>query len=227
VLRNDTQMNAAVRSIVVAVLFTAAAAYLATASRAEELPPREPLSQLSMTIDQWSGRREADLTPEILAVLGVDDYITRTYRRQNDQALGLYIGYHTSQRQGDAIHSPLNCLPGAGWEPMEVGRKTIPVRSEGASAPPRDIEVNRVVIGKGLDRAFVLYWYQSHRRIVASEYWGKVYTVLDSVRYNRTDAAMVRIVVPVPDEASLEAAEAQATSFAQALFPHLPSHLPS
>ena len=225
--RNDGPMKGvAVRSIIVAVLFTAAAAYLATASKAEELPPREPLSRLSMSIDQWNGRRDTDLTPEVLAVLGVDDYITRTYRRADSPLVGLYIGYHTSQRQGDTIHSPLNCLPGAGWEPLELGRKTIPVRSA-EDASPRNIDVNRVVIGKGLDRAVVLYWYQSHRRIVASEYWGKVYTVLDSVRYNRTDAAMVRIVVPVPDNVSMEMADAEATTFAQALFPHLPPHLPS
>jgi EpsI family protein len=204
----------------------AAAAYLATASKAEELPPREPLSRLSMTIDQWNGRREADLTPEVLAILGVDDYITRTYRRANSPLVGLYIGYHTSQRQGDTIHSPLNCLPGAGWTPLEVGRETIHVRS-GDATTLRSIEVNRVVIAKGLDRALVLYWYQSHRRIVASEYWGKVYTVLDSVRYNRTDAAMVRIVVPVPEGVSMEMADAEAVTFAQALFPRLPAHLPS
>lgn len=224
---NDGQMKAiVVRSIVVAVLFMAAAAYLGTASRAEELPPREPLSRLSMTIDQWSGRRDADLTPEVLAILGVDDYITRIYRRASSPMVGLYIGYHTSQRQGDTIHSPLNCLPGAGWEPLELNRKTIPVPS-GDATSPRNIEVNRVVIGKGLDRAVVLYWYQSHRRIVASEYWGKVYTVLDSVRYNRTDAAMVRIVVPVPDGVSTEMADAEAVTFAQALFPRLSAHLPS
>lgn len=225
--RNDGQVKSVVvRSIIVAVLFMAAAAYLATASKAEELPPREPLSRLSMAIDQWNGRRDADLTPEVLAVLGVDDYITRIYRRPSSPIVGLYIGYHTSQRQGDTIHSPLNCLPGAGWEPLELGRRIIPVRS-GDATSPRDIEVNRVVIGKGLDRAIVYYWYQSHRRIVASEYWGKVYTVLDSVRYNRTDAAMVRIVVPVPDGVSMEMADGEAAAFTQALFPHLPSHLPS
>ena len=84
-----------------------------------------------------------------------------------------------------------------------------------------------MVITKGLDRALVLYWYQSHRRVVASEYWGKVYTVLDSVRYHRTDAAMVRIIVPIPDGDDGRAAEEQATTFAQALFPLLPGHLPS
>lgn len=217
----------ALRSLIVAATFAAAAMYLATASRAEELPPREPLAKLPMQIDAWTGRREADFTPDVLAILGVDDYITRSYSRAGGRPLGLYIGYHTSQRQGDTIHSPLNCLPGAGWQPTEVGRTKLTVRTGGVESTPKAIEANRVIIAKGLDRALVLYWYQSHRRVVASEYWGKVYTVLDSVRYNRTDAALVRIVVPVPDGIATQTAEEEATAFAQALFPHLPAHLPS
>jgi EpsI family protein len=216
-----------VRTLVVAASLLGAAVYLSEASRAEEVPPRESLASLPLNIDDWMGRREADLTPDIIAVLGVDDYIVRSYAQAGEPALGLYIGYHSSQRQGDAIHSPLNCLPGAGWQPIEQGRIVIPVRNTPGSSSTTPVEVNRVVIGKGLDRQLVLYWYQSHRRVVASEYWGKVYTVLDSVRYNRTDAAMVRIVVPIPDSRPLTAVEERGVAFAQALFPLLSRHLPS
>ena len=34
---------------------------------------------------------------------------------------------------------------------------------------------------------------------MASEYWGKIYTVLDSVRRRRSDGAMVRVMVPLGD----------------------------
>ncbi len=59
-----------------------------------------------------------------------------------------------------------------------------------------------------------MYWYQAHGRIVASEYWGKFYLVYDALRLNRTDAALVRITVPVMngDEAT---AQARALSFAK------------
>jgi EpsI family protein len=214
------------RILVVGAFFAATALYLGVASKAEELPPRMAFSQLSMSIDDWRGKRAPDLTPEVLALLGADEYIMRSYTRANDVPLNLYIGYHASQRQGDTIHSPLNCLPGAGWEPMEVSRIQIPVRGA-AGGEPAPIDDNRVVIAKGLDKALVLYWYQSPRRVVASEYWGKVYTVLDSVRYHRTDAAMVRIVAPLRDDVSRSAVEAEAVAFAQALFPRLSVHLPS
>jgi len=217
-----------IRMIVVAVCLIGTSVYLSEASRAEVLPPREPLASLPMSVGGWTGYREADFTPEILAILGVDDYITRTYARDR-LPIGLYVGYHTSQRQGDTIHSPLNCLPGAGWQPVDVGRAVIPVKgAPGAGNVTMPVEVNRVMIAKGIERQLVFYWYQSHRRVVAGEYRAKIYTVLDSVRYNRTDAALVRVIVPVAeDDVQARDAERRATAFVQDLFPLLGPHLPS
>ena len=235
--RQDFHRTVPVRMAVVAATLLGASLYLGYASRAEELPPRESLATLPMQVEDWVGRREPDLPRDILAVLGADDYVIRSYSRvpQGTDAarasgavlpLSLYIGYHSSQRQGDTLHSPLNCLPGAGWQPVEVGRTTVRVRSApGADASP--IEINRVVIAKGLDRQLVLYWYQSHRRVVASEYWGKVYTVLDSIRYHRTDAALVRVVTALPEGEAAASAEHRAIAFVQSLFPLLRNHLPS
>jgi EpsI family protein len=220
--------SAQVRMIVVAVCLIGASVYLAEASRAEVLPPREPLASLPMSVGDWTGHREADFTPDILAILGVDDYIVRTYARDR-LPIGLYVGYHDSQRQGDTIHSPLNCLPGAGWQPVEVGRAIIPVKGAPSTANViTPVEVNRVIIAKGVDRQLVLYWYQSHRRVVAGEYRAKIFTVLDSVRYNRTDAALVRVIVPVAeDDVQARDAERRGTAFVQELFPLLGPRLPS
>ena len=218
--------SAPVRLVVVTACLLGAMGYLARATRAEVVPPREGLDRLSMQIGSWTGQREPDPTPEVLRVLSVDDFIVRTYYSKNEAPIGLYVGYHSSQRQGTAIHSPLNCLPGAGWQPLEVGRTTIPVQGIPGSAGATPIEVNRVIIGKGLERHLVLYWYQSHRRIVASEYWGKVYSVLDAVRYNRTDAALVRVILPIPNGMNASLVEARGKTFVQTLFPLLGRHLP-
>jgi EpsI family protein len=121
------------------------------------------------------------------------------------------------------MHSPLNCLPGAGWNAIKRGHITIPLDNKST------IEVNRIVILKGLDKQVVLYWYQSHGRVIASEYWGKIYTVLDAVRKNRTDAALVRIICPVAgtDAESEAVAELHAVEFAKAVFPLLERFLPA
>ena len=221
-------MTTTARCCIIAACLLLAAGYLAKASRAETLPPRTPLSTLPLQILEWSGRADADLEPEIVKILGVDEYLLRTYVSRPDQTVaGLYIGYHDSQRQGDTIHSPLNCLPGAGWQPLSQSTVSVPVLPTPDASQTRTIEINDVLIGKGLDRQVVLYWYQSHRRVVANEYWGKIFTVVDAVRYNRTDAALVRVVVPVQDGLPAEQARARGIAFVQSLFPLLGQHLPS
>jgi EpsI family protein len=87
--------------------------------------------------------------------------------------------------------------------------------------------VNRYVIQKGLDRQLVLYWYQSHGRVVANEYWSKLYLIGDAVRLNRTDAALVRVIIPAPEGEGEARAERQAIEFVRALFPTLTAFLPS
>jgi EpsI family protein len=213
------------RALVVAVLLLATAAYLATAARAEPTPIRQPLSELPFSIDSWRGSLEAPLSTAVLEQLRVDDYTMRTYSRARNRAVGLYIGYYSTQRQGASIHSPLNCLPGAGWVPTQRSYVSLTVPT--GTGSDRVVELNRIVIEKGLDRQVVLYWYQSHGRVVASEYWGKMYSVLDAIRINRTDAALVRIVAPVNPTAGLEEAQQRATDFARGLFPLLGNFLPS
>ena len=92
----------------------------------------------------------------------------------------------------------------------------------------REIEINRYVIQKGLEKQLVLYWYQAHDRVVASEYWGKVYLVADAVRLNRTDGSLVRVIAPVGSGDNAEAdAEAKAVDFVKTMFPLLADYLPS
>ena len=219
-------MVVAWRTAVVAVLLVVTWGYLELKFHAEPMPAREPLEQLPYDIADWSGNREPDFDSNVMNVLGVDDYALRSYRRPGAPSVGLYVGYYSSQRQGDTVHSPLNCLPGAGWVPTEIGRRTLSV-ADGVGQ--RSIEVNRVVIQKGLDRQLVFYWYQGHGRVVASEYWGKVYLVTDAIRMNRTDGALVRVMVPIADDGrEAEAVSEQAAvSFARDLFPLLGRYLPS
>jgi len=135
------------------------------------------------------------------------------------------MGYYGSQRQGDTIHSPLNCLPGAGWTPVSQGQLAI-ANADGAG---RDIIVNRYIVQKGLERQLVLYWYQSHGRVVASEYWSRAFLINDAIRLNRTDGSLVRVIAPIAVDADDSGAAAQdlAEEFVRVLFPQLPSYLPN
>jgi EpsI family protein len=213
------------RALVLFVCLLVSAGVVARADRAEPVPIRQTLDRFPMTIGAWRGVQEPAFPKDILAVLGVDDYLTRVYFKPDRSGVGLYVGYYQSQRQGDTMHSPLNCLPGAGWEPMSKSDLHLVV-ADGPGGPSRDININRIVIQKGLDKQLVLYWYQAHNRIVASEYWGKFYLIADAMRMNRTDGAMVRVIAPVTNNSDM-GAERVAADFVNAMFPFLASFLPA
>lgn len=216
------------RLIIAAAVLFLGGAYLQRVARVEIAPPRESLASCPLMIDVWKGRQAAAFDERTLQVLGVDEYLNRVYRAADGTPVGLYIGYYGSQRQGDTIHSPLNCLPGAGWAPVHHDQIGIPVSarvSAASSASVRSIRVNRYIIEKGLDRQLVIYWYQSHGRVVASEYWGKIYMVIDAIRMNRTDGGLVRVITPIVT--TEDDAERAAVAFVQVLFPHLDRYLPA
>ena len=133
----------------------------------------------------------------------------------------LFVAYFRSQRTGQAPHSPKNCLPGSGWVPdlQDEVKIDIPGRNQ-------PIEANRYVVAKGDQKSLVLYWYQSRDRVVANEYKAKFYVVADALRYNRTDTALVRIVVPVID-GDLDRSQKAAVDFVQSFYNPLRQHFPA
>jgi EpsI family protein len=212
------------RVIIVTVCLLAAAIAVARADRSEETPLGMPFALFPMQLGEWQGTQRPPFDDKVLKVLGLDDYITRLYQRPDRMYADLYVGYWKSQRQGDTMHSPQNCLPGAGWEPVSQSILTFPDPRNPGGQP---LSVNRYLIQKGLDKQLVLYWYQGRGRVVASEYWSKIYLVLDAARYNRTDAALVRIVVPLANTPDAEAAaEKGALAFANEVLPALTKFLP-
>ncbi len=179
-------------------------------SHGESTPPAKPLSEFPIKIGAYASVVEWPLDKETLDVLKVTDYLNRGYWEpgMGQDLVGLYIGYFRSQRTGGSIHSPKNCLPGAGWNPV---RSTIyPMQLDDG----RKVPINLYILRKGLDEELVLYWYQAHGRVVASEYWGKFYLVYDAIRLNRTDAALVRITMPV-DHGDEATAQERAIAFAK------------
>lgn len=164
------------------------------------------LGRLPLVLGEWTGRHGPAFDSATLAVLGADDYLNRIYRSPAGDA-GVYVGYHRSQRTGDAIHSPLNCLPGAGWQPLAEER----IGFDGKGF------VRQVVVGKGEDQQLVLYWYQSAHHLEGDEYRSKLYLLLNAMRWRRNDAALVRIVVPIDTRREDGRAAAGRTAYALAI----------
>ena len=205
-------------SIVIAVLL-GGTVLLHAMSHGEPVMARELLKDFPYQIGVWQGK-EYPLEQRIVQAVSVTDYTNRVYTSSTADPVELYIGYYASQRTGDTIHSPKNCLPGAGWDPIQAGYTTIPVENG------RQITVNEYVIAQGLNKQLVFYWYQGRGRVIASEYWGKFWMIHDAITRNRTDGALVRLIAPISDN-NTAAAKAALVKFTQMVFPSLSEFIPN
>jgi EpsI family protein len=207
------------RFLPVAVVLAATAVALGARSREEVLPPHEELSSFPIQVDN---RRGVDQTipRDELAVLGPGQFLLRDYVASGDPPINLYIAFFPSQRAGDTIHSPKNCLPGAGWTPLDSNRISVR-RADGTW-----ISVNRYIVANGDNRDLVLYWYQAHGRVTPSEYWAKIFLVEDAIRINRTDGALVRVITPILGTGDNRTAEARSLKFVHDILPMLDSYIP-
>lgn len=207
--------------ILTLIMLVHTAIYYGRAKTVEHIPLVRPLAAFPTQVGSWHLAQEGVVEDEVREVLRADDILNRLYRSPNyATGISLFIAYFKSQRTGVAPHSPKNCLPGSGWEPSESGVMTVQL---GEGQP--SIEINRYLVSRGDQQSLVAYWYQSRDRVIASEYSAKIYTVLDSIRYNRTDTAIVRVVVPVVDKRE-DVAEEQVAEFIRAAFPHLATYFP-
>ena len=199
--------------VVTAILVVQIVLFYST-STAEYVPHPPALSQFQTTVGSWRMIREVQVETAVQELLKADDTLSREY--DGPQGLvDLWVAFFKSQRAGVSPHSPKVCLPGAGWIAEDSRIFSVPIPAESTSIP-----VNRYLVKHEDQRSLVLYWYQGAHRSVASEYLSKVYLMWDSLRYHRSDEALVRVIVPVTEHGADEA-EQTAIRFVQLVYPPL------
>ncbi len=208
------------RIALVTALLLGTAIYLSGRKQSEVVPASEKLQFIPTQVGQWTGR-DLVIGQDILDVLGPGDFLGRLYSRStHEPPVDLFVAYFPTQQSGSTIHSPKNCLPGAGWTFLTSG--TLQLASGG-----KTLEINRHILGKGSSRLLVLYWYQAHGRAIRSEYWAKFYLVADAIRLNRTDGGLIRITTPIVPGEDETSAERRAVAFAQSIYPEMQRFIPN
>ena len=198
----------------------------------DQVPPSAPLAQMPTNLAGLDGQ-DVPISPEALEILGKGDFLNRVYttagssvpRRPGVLAatapLQLFIAYFATQRSGQSIHSPQNCLPGSGWTFASSGVTSF------TDPTGKSYRVGDYLISNGKDKQEVLYWYQSHGRSIASDYKAKLLMLTDAIRYGRTDAALVRLITPVGANEDSQAAHQRLIAFAKTVTPLLPAYVPN
>jgi EpsI family protein len=172
--------------------------FVAGARGQRAVPLAAPLDRVLASPDGYQVR-EQHIGDEERRVAGMTNYVARIYSRDSVVAFTTLVSYYDRQTRGKSIHSPRNCLPGAGWEVLSGGTERVP--SNGSS-----YVVNRVLLKNGASRAVVYYWYQGRGRVVASEYAVKWNLLRDAAFRGHTEEALVRVVVPVRAVAATDGA---------------------
>lgn len=207
-----------VRLWLTAGILLGASVLLHSLRHGETIIHRKALAELPYNFADWTGQ-EHPLQDRIIQAVSVTDYTNRIYVNASGTPVQLYVGYYASQKTGDTIHSPKNCLPGSGWDPVHSAYLSIVL--DGG----RTIVVNEYVIQQDLNKQMVFYWYQTHDRVIANEYSAKFWMVADAISRNRTDGALVRVITPI--EGNEDDARNRLLHFTQLLFPKLNGILPN
>lgn len=188
-------------------------------SSGEAVPIRKSLDSFPSAVGDWQAREGVLLEQDILNVLKAKEYLLRRDQDPSGRSVWLFIAYWDTLRKGATPHSPRNCLPGDGWEPLEASMVTIPLPQLLTS-----ITVNRYLIQKDRDQQVVLYWYQSQGRAIAGELAARVQLVRNSIARHRTDGALVRISSPV--YGGVQETSDRLVRYVQAMYPALGDYLP-
>ena len=212
--------DSAIRPWLPALILSIGCLGLLGSKRQVDMPLALPLNEVLPDTLLGLAGKDRVVPPEERKISGVSQYAFRVFGRDTGAVrLSIYVGYYESQSQGKTIHSPKNCLPGAGWEPVESN--PLVVDAAGYRFP-----VNRYVLENKGHRALVYYWYQGRGRVSANEYLVKWEQVRDRALAGRSDEALVRIMVPVAPGLSLAGADSLAVEVSRAIIRPLYTSLP-
>ncbi len=194
-------------------------------ARNESVPQVASLQTIQEELGDWESVGEEFVDERTLRSVRADDYLIRTYQKLAGGWRGaeatVMVAYFNRVGVEKAPHSPRNCLPGQGWVPNRAEVTSLMIPGEHLAIP-----VNRYVVAKGEQKAIVFYWYQTATRTVANEYIAKIYLVLDSVRFRRSDTAFVRVNV-LFDGNNEDQASHLAADLSRQIYLALKRHIPS
>ena len=189
--------------------------------RAEIIPERKSLTEFPEQLTSWNGKFEP-MEQVYIDALKFTDYTIINFQNDKQTPVNFYTAYYDSQRKGQSAHSPRSCLPGGGWRIESLTQKTL----DGVTMHGKPLIVNRVLIGLGENKQLVYYWFQQRGRIITNEYLVKWFMFWDALTKNRTDGALVRLVVPFRDSQDITELDTLLTDFAQEISTVLPEYVP-
>lgn len=185
--------------------------------RGTQVPPvplKQSFADFPMHLGPWTGSH-VPVDQEMVKATGCHDYLNMDFTRSGEQPVSLWIAYYRSQETEGVGHNPRYCLPGSGWETVKSGTLNI--------AP--GMPVNYLVMENQGQRILVYFWNLVGGRWITNDKLNKFYLIYSGLRWRRTDASLVRLIIPLKSD--IPAGEEELSDFARLLVPVLPQFLPN
>jgi len=214
-------MISKVRFLIIITLLAVTWYTLQTTSQVTATPIKKSLSLFPHQIADYHLSNSFQSSAGVIEMLGVDDYIQYSYIDEANTYINLYAGFYKAVGVSGSYHSPKNCIPGGGWGIDAIKKVVLGTGIENN----KQSTVSEMLIRNGAEYQVVLYWYQNRGRIIASEYWEKIYLVLDALFKGRRDGTFVRIMA-VAQDGDIKGAQARVKAFAEEVMPLLDQYLP-
>lgn len=184
----------------------------------EQVPETQPsLDAIPLRAGAYNGeeRRFADYNYEVLQA---DTTTLRRYVGPGGEVYWLFVAYFSSQKYGSQMHSPKHCLPGGGWLIENIDEVDM-------ITPDGTRRVNRLTVSHGKQQQAMFYWYQTRSGAITDEFQLKWSLVKSSLLFRPTDAAFIRLTLPLIG-GDMETATVKATEFFNTFHESLQRALP-
>ncbi len=175
-------------------------------------------SLIPLEYEKWKGQ-EYFFPDQTYQLLKADASTLRKYTNGEGKELWLFISYFKSQEYGAQIHSPKHCLPGSGWKILRKEKSRINLDT-GSS-----LKVNKLLIAEKNSKEIMYYWFQTRGGIISSELGLKFDLMLNSLKRKPSDAAFIRINLPL-NQLSEKEAKVLLEDFLQTFSPRIKEALP-
>ena len=146
--------------------------------------------------------------------------LSRTYSSAEAAPVEIYVGFRGKQQGEKKLGSPKLHIP-YGWNYVWIEPVELPATGANAS-----LDANWMLMQGNNMRYLVLYWYQVGDSTFSGELKKRLALVRNTIFHRRSDGAVVRLAMPLPDLDKLDHAKSRLAGFAAELYPNLLRVLP-
>jgi len=170
------------------------------------------------THNGWRMVGQSTLSENVMKVLMPTEYLSRRYASESGDVVDMYLSFFDGGPDSGRIHSPKNCVAGAGWTELSSERVVMNLGGE-------DVNLVKSIYAKDATREVIYYWFDMRGNTMSDEYSLKLAEITGSMFHRRRDQSFMRISVQARD--NVDAAQKRVEDFLRDFYPLIRDYLPS